>query len=122
MAQPDDAKAIVRRFFGEGVNAKNKAVFEELLPDPDLRFLFEYFIIAFPDLELTVDAWVAEDDLVCTRGVFRGTHAEWYGGVDPSGKLVEVPYLDMWRVQDGRLVENWVQWDHQILRDALEAP
>jgi predicted ester cyclase len=40
----------------------------------------------------------------------------WDKGIRPcagpgTGKTVEVSYIDMWRLEDGKAVENWVQMD-----------
>ncbi len=34
-----------------------------------------------------------------------------FQGIAPSGARVRVPYIDIWRVEDGKFVENWVQMD-----------
>ena len=39
-------------------------------------------------------------------GTFRPVH-----GVAPSGKKVEIRYMDFWKVVDGKIVDNWVMVD-----------
>jgi hypothetical protein len=37
---------------------------------------------------------------------FRRLH-----GVAPTGKRVEIRYMDFWKVVDGKIVDNWVMVD-----------
>jgi predicted ester cyclase len=32
-------------------------------------------------------------------------------GLAPTGRPINVAYIDMWRVENGQLVENWVRMD-----------
>jgi predicted ester cyclase len=32
-------------------------------------------------------------------------------GIPPTNKPVKVSYIDLWRVENDRFVENWVQMD-----------
>jgi predicted ester cyclase len=49
---------------------------------------------------------------VANRGTFTGTHQGEFMGIPATGKQVTVKFMDMWRVQDGRAVENWVRTVH----------
>ena len=63
---------------------------------------------AFPDLHMTVVKTVAENDLVSILWIFRGTHARYgYGGLPPTGTRLEVRGMTIFRVVDGRIVEEW---------------
>lgn len=69
---------------------------------------------AFPDLRMTVVKTVAENDLVTILWIFRGTHARnGYGGFPPTGTYMEFRGITIFRVVDGRIVEEWTtfnQW------------
>ena len=69
---------------------------------------------AFPDLRMTVIKTVAENDLVTILWIFRGTHArDGYGGFPPTGTYMEFRGMTIFRVVDGRIVEEWTtfnQW------------
>jgi steroid delta-isomerase-like uncharacterized protein len=66
---------------------------------------------AYPDLHVTVEDVIAEGDKVASRGTWRGTHQGEFMGVPATGKQVAVSYSDIWRVENGKFVENWVQMD-----------
>jgi steroid delta-isomerase-like uncharacterized protein len=69
------------------------------------------FFEGFPDMKVTVENIIAQDDLVATRGHWTGTHKGNFAGVPASGKRVNVEYVDFWRFKDGKAIENWVQMD-----------
>lgn len=67
---------------------------------------------AFPDLHMTVVKTVAENDLVTILWIFRGTHARYgYGGLPPTGAYLEFRGITIFRVVDGRIVEEWTTFN-----------
>ncbi|MEQ1913258.1 MAG: ester cyclase, partial [Vicinamibacterales bacterium] len=69
------------------------------------------FYAGFPDLQITLDAVLAEPDKGVTRGTATGTHQGSFMNVPGTGKTVRIPYIDMWVAYDGRFIENWVFMD-----------
>lgn len=76
---------------------------------------------AAPDLNMTVDEVVAEGDMVVTRWTNRGTHKGEFMGVPATNKQVQVPGISMARIEDGRVKEDWAQWDALGLLQQLGA-
>ena len=62
---------------------------------------------AFPDLVITIDVLVAEDDLVVARATMRGTHTGEWMGIQPTNKEVTLTMIGIDRVREGRIVEGW---------------
>jgi steroid delta-isomerase-like uncharacterized protein len=62
---------------------------------------------AFPDMRVTVEDLIAEGDKVTARVTMRGTHQGEFQGIAPTGKRVEVEAIDMFRINDGKIVEHW---------------
>lgn len=67
---------------------------------------------AFPDLHMTVVKTVAENDLVTVLWIFRGTHTRYgYAGFPPTGTHIEFRGITIFRVVDGRIVEEWTTYN-----------
>jgi steroid delta-isomerase-like uncharacterized protein len=126
-------KALVRRGFEEGVNQRKLSTFDEIIapnyvnysmptpmPGPEgLRQVISMFLAAFPDMQVTMETVIAEADKVAARGYFTGTHTGDFMNIPPTGKPIHVSYIDMWRIEDGKAVENWVQMDMMGLMQQL---
>jgi steroid delta-isomerase-like uncharacterized protein len=63
---------------------------------------------AFPDLQINVQEMVAEGDKVAVLWTFQGTHTgSGYESLPPTGTKVEIRGITIWRIVDGRIVEEW---------------
>ena len=121
----EDNKALVRRFYEEGVH--NPALFDELLaptyvlhfagsPQPiagieQAKQLMAVYTSAFPDLQTTTEDMVAEEDKVAIRNTWRGTHQGAFQGLPPTGKHVTFTSSDIYRIADGKIAEQWAELD-----------
>ena len=65
------------------------------------------FFAGFADRELLGEALVAEGDLVVHRVSSRARHVGPMLGVPATDRQVEVHHVEMWRVEDGKIVEHW---------------
>ena len=62
----------------------------------------------WPDIQITVEHAVAEDDLVMGRSVATATHSKVVLGVPPTGKKITATFWDLHRFdEDGLIVETW---------------
>lgn len=66
---------------------------------------------AFEGAQITVKEQIAEGDLVSTRWEGRGTHTGELMGIGPTGKEVVVSGLTLSRLEGGKIVEEWTNWD-----------
>jgi len=60
----------------------------------------------YPDLELTVERQIAEDDWVATQITARGTHRGEWLGIRPTGRQLVFTGVNVDKVGDGRIVEH----------------
>jgi steroid delta-isomerase-like uncharacterized protein len=79
------------------------------------------FRSAFPDMNVRVDEVIADGDRVATRGRMTGTHQGEFMGIPASGRSVDIGYIDIWRAEDGKLAENWVEMDRVGLLQQIGA-
>lgn len=78
---------------------------------------------AFPDLRWEMRAFVEGSDTVVAEGVFLGTNTGPMvgpgGSVPATGRRVELPFCDIWKVRNGRIVENRIYYDQLAFLDQL---
>ena len=66
---------------------------------------------AIPDLRLTVEEQIAEGDAVVTRWSASGTHLGALFGIPATGKQVTATAIHIHHLRDGRIVDQWEQFD-----------
>ena len=69
------------------------------------------FRTAFPDFCVKVEDEVMAGDRIATRGYFTGTHSGEFMGMPATGRAIRCSYSDIWRLEDGKGRDNWVQMD-----------
>jgi steroid delta-isomerase-like uncharacterized protein len=89
-------------------------------PEGVKQFIATY-LAAFPDARITVEEQLAEGDLVATRWSGRGTHEGELMGIEPTGKQATVSGLTISRLQGGKIVEEFQNWDTFGLMQQLGA-
>jgi steroid delta-isomerase-like uncharacterized protein len=132
----DENKAVSRRFFevftsGE-VDALDDIVAEDAV-DHDaynpyaeegregVKKLITMYREAFPDLVMAVDDQVAEGDMVATRWHAEGTHQGELMGYAGTGNRTTTHGIAIDRLEDGKVVEAWGQWDVMHLMQVIGA-
>ncbi len=69
-------------------------------------------VTAFPDVRVTIEDLLAQGDEVVARWTLRGTHeGALRGGIPATGRRVEVSGITISRIRNGKLVENWGNYD-----------
>ncbi len=69
------------------------------------------FRSGLPDMTMTVEDAVAEDDRSVILWRLRATHTADLFGLPPTGKYVEMPGMSVFRVSDGKIVHDIVSED-----------
>ena len=72
-----------------------------------------------PDSVITIDIIFGNSDYVALRAIYSGTQTGQVGPFAPSGKRVELPYLGILRIADGKISEMWVEWDNVFMLTQL---
>ena len=118
----EENKAIKSRWYEEVFNKRNLTMVDEFIhpdwvghsPDgqesnlEDLKQEAAMMLAAFPDLHITLEDIIAEDDKVVTRCTNRGTHTGGdYRGIAPTGKQFNMSSNVISRIKGGKIVECW---------------
>lgn len=124
----EENKALVRAFV-EAVNAKDWPALRKLAHEdftrhsiaggePGIRSLDDLIAFlqseyaTFPDASETLLDLVAEAGKVAARHQFRGTQQGPMGPYPASVRVLQVAYLAIYRIENGRVVEAWAEWDN----------
>ena len=88
---------------------------------PAWRSGMKDFFAAFPDLTYSLDDLFFEGDRGVWRGHWRGTQRGDWSGIAASGRTVEWTAIIIARFTDGKLGEDWVEYDRYGLYRQLGA-
>ena len=78
------------------------------------------FIAALPDLTATEKDIVAEGDTVAVRYVVEATHQGNLLGIPATGRRVRWEAVDVYRVSNGKIAEEWAADDMLAILVALD--
>lgn len=76
-------------------------------------------VATFPDLRLTFEDMIAEEDKVVIRGAFSGTHQGELFGIPATGKRVTQSAVFIFRLIKGEIVEGWYATNDMDLMQQL---
>jgi steroid delta-isomerase-like uncharacterized protein len=124
---------LIRRWYDEVWNkGRTEAIDEMLAPDclahgladeagktlcgpAAFKAFHQKFCGAFPDINVTVEDVVAEGDKVVARCTVRGTHRGGSLGFAATGKPIEITGVSISRIENGKIVEGWNNFDFMTL-------
>ena len=117
-------KAVARKLFEVALNQDNWAVYNEIHSknfiahagrnSADLAGDLQYakaWRQAFPDGQYSIDRVIAEGDFVVVQFTGRGTNTGPWHGMPATGKPVEIPGIGIYRIVEGKIVEEWVEYN-----------
>ena len=84
---------------------------DDLLGVDGYRDLITMYTTLIPDLKFDIQEMIADGDVVCSRWIARGTHSGEGFGLAPTNATVQRGGISWQRVQDGKIVETWVERD-----------
>ena len=119
-------KSIVRRWVEEGWNKGNMAIVDQIYapnftqhePAPEtiknseaLKHYVNAYLTAFPDLNLSIEDLIAEEDKVVWRFKSSGHQNGPFMGIPATGKTGNITGIVIFRLENSRIVEAWVNID-----------
>ena len=121
---------------GEAVSSGNLQALHQLFADnvrdhdpaPDQgrgpQGFIDFFTVmrkAFPDLKVSVDHMVQDDDNIAMAYKIHGTHKGDFLGIAPTNKRIEARGVQIARFENGKIVERWGSSDELGLVKQLGA-
>ena len=128
---PEDSSAneeIVMRMI-EAINARDFDALDDVVsqtvrrysaatPEVQVTSLEEFKAFLHADLASVPDALqetnmiFSSGDMVAVHETYTGTQTGQMGPFPPSGRKLELPFIGLLRVEDGKIAEIWVEWDN----------
>jgi len=123
-------KVLVYRWYEEVWNKKREEVIDEMLSadivsyglsdDPmeavkgteAFKKYWRAMIRIFPDIQVSVESTIAEEDKVVARCAVRATHLGLGLGIPPSGKRIHVTGVRIATFRESKVVEAWNNFDY----------
>lgn len=114
-----ESKRVVSRFIEEVFIEHDTSRIAELVSNEELIQVAPGMLAAFPDIEMTVEDLIAEDDLVAVRVTATASHLGDLWGTPATGKRWSASASAWYRVRDERIAEYWINWDWLAIMEQL---
>jgi steroid delta-isomerase-like uncharacterized protein len=114
---PEENKEIIRRFYAECWDTGDLAAVDRFVAPSyhaaavgqdreDYKRTMAAMRASFPDLHWTLEDLIAEGDKVVNRWTMHGTHRGEWSGIAPTGQVVAMPGITIFRLVNGKIVER----------------
>ena len=115
-------RAFVEEYFKALADTTKPAdIVDQYVSDPELKHHIELFEDAFPGYEVVAEDMIAEDGKVAVRATFRGTHRGEFFGIAPTGTTVSISLMLIYRIENDKIVEHWMNADQLSMMQQLGA-
>ena len=85
-----------------------------------LKNVVKAWLEAFPDLKVTNQHVIAQDDRVCIHWSAVGTHKGPFKGIQPTEKQVSYAGVTLYQIKDQKITSYWAYIDMQYLVGQLK--
>lgn len=106
----EENKLFIRRYFDK-FNQGGGSLVADIVADEHLKQHIAFFEVAFPGYQVSAKDMIAEGDKVVVDATMQGTHKGELMGLPPTGKQVEVPFIIVYKLSGGKIV------DHSMVAD-----
>ena len=125
----ESAQAALNKF-AEAVNTGKFELFDQVVapdcldhdpadgqvPGPaGYRMFFSGMRTAFPDIKVTAETMVQDEDTIAFAYTLSGNHTGPLGKIPPTGKKVRIRGMQISKFKDGKMVERWGSSDERTL-------
>ena len=131
----DTASDLGRRWFEEVWNrGRREAIGEMIAPTciihdgatdstgPDGFYpFFDRLSATFSEIHVTVEDTITEGNSACIRWSFIGKHTGAALGVPASEKTIHITGISILRVNEGKIVEGWQNWDMLGMMEQIQS-
>jgi steroid delta-isomerase-like uncharacterized protein len=118
---------LIRRWFEEVWNQGNAAAIDQMshphtrgfgqaepgrkIDMNEFKQLWRNMRAAFPDIKFRIEDTIEQDDRVAARWTATMTHRGSFLGISPTDRQATISGISYQRIEDGKIVEGWDNWD-----------
>ena len=73
----------------------------------------------FTNMEVEILDLIEENNKVTVRARFTATHSAKFYDIQPTGKRISFEALEIFRMENGLIVESWGYWPEMSIREQL---
>ena len=131
----EDVEELTRRVYEDVWNAKRRDRVGEYLSedfvghgfgadDGDLETYEAWYDLvtgAFPDVTFELEEVFGDETMVATTWTATGTHDGAFMGIEPTGNRGTVRGITVHRIEDGKIVEGWMNFDSLKMMQTIGA-
>lgn len=114
-------KSFIHDFYLNAINekAKTRSLLEPYVADESLLDHVDLFEMGFPKYRIEIEDMVEEGNKIVLRARFQGRHDGPFNGIAATGKVVDLPFMIMYQIENGKIVHHWLAANHLALLTEL---
>jgi predicted ester cyclase len=121
MNKLSENKDLILRY-GEALSKeKTLETCQKFTTDQELIEHIQFFESVFPNYQVFPDEMIAEGNKVVMRARLTGRHEGEFQGIPPTHKDIEFPFVIMYQIENGKIVDHWLIADQMTLMEQLGA-
>jgi predicted ester cyclase len=102
------------------VNYINKLESTSVRQTPyDIRKSIVMWVTIFPDLRVTIKNIISNKEYVSAHCQFTGRHTGKWMDIEPTDKSINIEIFTVFKVEGGKICEQWVQVDVDDVLDQI---
>ena len=99
--------------------SKTRSLLQPYVTDEALYQHVEMFEGGFPQYRVKAEDIIEQGDKVVVRALFSGTDTGEFNGIPATGKSVELPFIIIYRFENGKIAQHWLEANHLALLTQL---
>ena len=123
-AELQRAKQLVQSYYQRVWNEGDLSAIDDIFASEydreGLKDTVSLFQWGFPESSMKVVGLIGEGDRVVAHWVAEARHEGKIFGIEPTGAWVTVKGIEIFQIEDGRVVQDWQVWDRFGLLQQLQ--
>ncbi|MCH9626994.1 MAG: hypothetical protein S4CHLAM2_06280 [Chlamydiales bacterium] len=128
-------KSLIEKYMLEVWNKKNLAMIANVFSEStrihsplgqfksreEMTETIQKWILAIPDLNVTLLHTLEDNDIVVSHWRATGTHQKALNGIEAQGKPITYQGMSMYRLENEKVIEYWAYLDSWTLEKQMRA-